>query len=149
MADTTTSAAKAPWHLWVVGVISLLWNAMGALDFTMTQLHNTTWLKAMTPEQLEYIYASPFWVVAAWGIATWGSLAGSGLLLTRKAAALPAFVASFIGMILTFVYNYLLTDWLGIMGQGATPAIFSAVIMMICTLLLVYALTMRKRGVLR
>lgn len=144
-----TQPAKTPWHLWVVGVVSLLWNAMGAVDFTMTQLKNAAYLKGFNAEQLDYIYHLPLWVVAAWAIATWGSLVGSGLLLARQGLALHAFAGSFAGMILTFVHNYLLTDWLGIMGQGAGPAIFSAVIMMICTLLVIYALKMRRRGVLR
>jgi hypothetical protein len=26
-----------PWHLWIVGVFSLLWNGMGAFDYGMTE----------------------------------------------------------------------------------------------------------------
>lgn len=27
-----------PWHLWVVGVVAVLWNAFGCWDYTMTHL---------------------------------------------------------------------------------------------------------------
>ena len=27
---------KTPWHLWVVGVVSLLWNGFGGYDFIMS-----------------------------------------------------------------------------------------------------------------
>lgn len=30
------SARKAPWHLWFVGVLSVLWNGFGCFDFTAT-----------------------------------------------------------------------------------------------------------------
>ena len=27
-----------PWHLWVVGVLTLLWNSVGGFSYTMTRL---------------------------------------------------------------------------------------------------------------
>lgn len=71
MADTSAASIKTPWHLWVVGVVALLWNSMGALDFTMTQMKSEAYLKALTPEQLAYIHGFPRWVVFVWGLGTW------------------------------------------------------------------------------
>ena len=149
MADASTPPTKTPRHLWVVGVSSLLWNAMGALDFTMTQLKNETYLKGFTPEQLAYLYRIPFWAVVAWGLGTWGSFIGSGLLLARKGLAFQLFVASLVGAVITFTYNYLLSDGLKIMGGGVGAVIFSSVIVLIVVLLLFYSRAQRRRGVLR
>lgn len=150
MADMTTPAAKAPWHLWTVGVLSLLWNAMGALDFTMTQAHNEAWMKQFTPEQLAYFYGFPAWIVLAWGVATWGGVVGSVLLLLRQKLAVQVNLAVVAGMAVTFVHNFVLTDGLKVMGgEGKGPLVFTAVIVLIGVLLLVYARAMRKRGVLR
>ena len=150
MADATTPPTKTPWHLWVVGVVSLLWNAVGAMDFTLTQLKNEAYLKDFTPEQLAYFYGFPGWVLLAWGVGTWGSLVGSLLLLLRRGAALPVFVTSFVGMIFTFTHNYILSDGLKVMAPNATAAmVFSAVIMIVGVLLLIYARAMCRRGVLR
>jgi hypothetical protein len=130
-------------------VISLLWNSFGAMDFTMTQMKSEAYLKALTPEQLAYFSGIPFWVVLAWGLGTWGGVLGSLLLLLRGCMAFQLFLASFIGMVLTDIYTYLLSNGLKVMGGGIGPVILSGVIMLVGVLLLVYARAMRQRGVLR
>ena len=148
MLQSTPPPAKTPWHIWVVGIVSLLWNLMGAFDFTMTQLRNESYLKALTAEQREYIFGFPLWVVIAWGIATWGSVLGSALLLARRRLAFNAFLVSFIGLVPTLAYNYVLTDGLKIMGGGTGALIFSATITVIALLLLIYSRAMVRRGLL-
>jgi hypothetical protein len=149
MADTTAPAVKTPWHLWVVGVVSLLWNAMGALDFTMTQAMSDVWLKSFTPEQQAYIHGFPLWSVIAWGVGTWGSFLGSVLLLFRKGLAFHFFAASLVGAVFTSIYSFVLSDGMKAMGGGAGIIIFNAIILAVTVLLLIYARNMRKRGVLR
>lgn len=138
-----------PWHLWVVGIVSLLWNAMGAADFTMTQLNSDAWLKGFTPEQREYIHGFPLWSEVAWGVGTWGSFLGSVLLLLRKGLAFHFLAASLAGALLTSLYSFGLSDGMKIMGGGAGMIAFNAIIVTISVLLLAYARNMRKRGVLR
>lgn len=149
MADTIEPASKTPWHLWVVGILSLLWNAMGALDFTMTQMKPDVWLKAYTPDQVAYIQGFPLWSLVAWGVGTWGSFLGSVMLLARKGLAFHFFAASLVGALFTTLYSFGLSDGLKIMGGGVGMIAFNAVILLITVLLLVYARNMRKRGVLR
>ncbi len=148
MATTPPAATKAPWHLWVVGVISLLWNLVGAFDFYMTQTRNAAYMQAFTPAQLDFFYGFPFWVVAAWGIATWGGALGSLLLLLRKGVAMPVFLVSFLGMVLTTIHNFGLSNGLKVMG-GVGPLIFSTVIFVVGYLLFIYARALRRQGVLR
>ena len=147
MADATVQSPKTPWHLWAVGVISLLWNSVGAMDFVMTQTKNKAYMSGFTPAQLDFYYGFPLWVVAAWGIAVWGSVLGSLLLLLRRRMAVHLFVASVICMVVTDIHNFALSNGLKIMG-GAGTLVFSAVIFVIGVLLLVYARSMCKRGVL-
>ncbi len=142
---TPPSSASTPWHLWVVGGLSFLWNAGGAFDFLMTQTRNEAYMAAFTPEQLEYFYGFPLWAVFTWGIATWGSLLGSLLLLLRKGLAVSVFIASFVCLVLTSIQNFVLSDGLEIIGA----IIFSAAIFVIGLLLIVYARAMRAREVLR
>ena len=54
-----TNVQSTPWHLWVVGVFALLWSAMGAMDYVMTQTRNEAYMSAFTPEQLDFFYAIP------------------------------------------------------------------------------------------
>jgi uncharacterized membrane protein YeaQ/YmgE (transglycosylase-associated protein family) len=149
MAESTAQPAKTPWHLWVVGGLSLLWNLVGAFDFFMTQTKNEAYLKAFTPEQLAYFSGFPWWVVAAWALGTWGSSLGSLLLLVRRSVAVQVLGASLVGFVLTTLYTYVLSDGVKVMKSGAGAVIFSAVIGVIIVLLLVYARAMRQRGVLR
>jgi hypothetical protein len=148
MADSPSSApGRAPRHLWVVGILSLLWNAMGAFDYLMTQTRNESYMSSFTPEQLEYFYGFPAWVVACWAIAVWGGVLGSVLLLLRKGLAAPVFLVSFLAMVVTTFHNFALTDGMVKMG-GAGALAFSAVIFVIALALVLYSRAMRRRGVL-
>jgi len=147
MADEATQPARRPWHVWAVGVVSLLWNSVGAMDFVMTETKNKAYMSGFTPAQLEFYYGFPLWVVAAWGIAVWGGVLGSLLLLLRNRLAVHLFLASFICMIVTSIHNYALSNGLKIMG-GAEALAFSAVIVVVGALLLLYARSMCRRGVL-
>ena len=123
---------------------------MGALDFTMTQLHSEDYLKSFTAEQKAYFFGLPLWCVVAWGVATWGSFIAAGVLLARKKLAARLYVVSTVGMVLTTVYTYGISDGLKVMGSGATGAlIFSGVIFVVCVLEVSYSRAMAKRGVLR
>jgi hypothetical protein len=137
---------KAPLHLWIVGVLAVLWNAIGAFDYTATQMRIEAYMSAFTPEQLEYFYSFPAWTVAAWAFGVWGALVGSIALLLRKAWAVWAFGISIAGMVLTTIHNFVLTDGAALMGPGAIA--FSAVIWVIALFLFFYARAMRTRGVL-
>ena len=141
------SDSRTPWHLWVVGGLSLVWNAFGAFDYLMTQTQNEAYMAAFTPEQLAFFYGFPWWLTAAWAIAVWGSVAGSVLLLLRKAIAVPVFVVSLACMVLTSFHNFVLTNGAEVMG-GMGPIIFSAVIFVVAVLLVVYSRKQRSAGVL-
>lgn len=140
-------ARRTPWHLWVVGVLSLLWNAVGAADFTLTQMQHEPYMSNFTPEQLEYFYGFPIWVIVCWGIAVWGGVLGSILLLMRRRPAALAFFVSLLAMIATSVHNLLLSNGLAVMGD--TAAWFSALIFVIALALFVYAGIMNRRNILR
>ena len=146
--DQATSTPRAPWHLWVVGALAVLWNAMGAFDYVMTETRNEGYISRFTAEQLEYFYGFPAWVVAFWAIAVWGGVLGAVLLLLRKKLAAGVFLVSFLAMVVTTIYNFGLSDGLEVMG-GAGPLVFSALIFLFALLLYLYARAMKNRGVLR
>ena len=138
---------RTPRHLWIVGVLAVLWNAVGAFDYSASQLRVESYMSQFTPEQLAYFHGFPAWAIAAWAIAVWGALLGSLSLLLRKAWAVWLFGVSIVAMVLTGIYSYLLTDGLALTGTGG--AIFTAVIWLIAFNLYFYARAMTRRGVLR
>lgn len=146
--STAAGRAPAPWHLWVIGVIAVLWNSMGAFDYFMTQTHNAAHLASYSQVQLDYFFGLPAWVVACWAIGVWGGLLGSVLLLLRKGVAEWVFLASLVGAVLTPIYNFALSNGMEIMGGGAGTLIFPVVIVVVAVALYLYARAMRRRGVL-
>lgn len=138
---------KAPLHLWIIAIVSLLWNAMGAFDYTATQLKLDFYMSNFSEEQLAYFYGFPAWAKAFWAIGVWCSLLGSLLLLFRKALAAWLFGAAILGLAGTSVYNFVLSDGAALMGDGAVT--MSVVIWVIALLLYFYAAAMAKRRVLQ
>jgi hypothetical protein len=146
--DTTegVGARRIPVHLWIVGVVALLWNAMGAFDYLATQLELDFYMGAFNEEQLAYFYGFPKWVVAAWAFGVWGGVAGSIGLLLRKKWAVWAFGISFAGMAISSIHTVFLTNGFEMMGEGSP--IMTALVWVGAILLLVYSIAMKKRGVL-
>ncbi len=147
-ASTLSPADRAPWHLWLIGILALLWNGMGAFDYLMTQTRNATYMGGFTPEQLDYFYGLPKWSVATWAVSVWSGVLGSVFLLLRRRWAQPVFAVSLLSMLPTFVYNYLLSKGYEIMG-GAAGLAFTLAIVAVGVGLLVYSSRMKRNQILR
>lgn len=135
---------KAPWHLWVVGIVTLLFNAMGILSYMATKLGMLAEM-GMTPEQIAFMDSYPAWANALWALGVWGAFAGSVLLLLRSRFAVPAMLVALLGLIGTTVYHYALIE---LPAAMQAPALDVA-IWVVTVFLLVYARTMRSAVVLK
>lgn len=148
----SAASGRTPWHLWVVGVISLLWNLVGATDYTMSQLRNPTWMEAgaeqmgvTASQMIAYIDGFPVWMHGFWALGVWGAVAGSVLLLMRSRLAVWSFGASLLGLAATQFYRALAPQPEWARGDVA----FNLVLWSIATFLLIYAVSMRNKGVIR
>ena len=139
-------ATKTPVHLWIVGVLALLWNFIGVFDYLATQFELEFYMGSFEPEMLEYFYGIPSWAIAGWAVAVWFALAGSIGLLSRKCWSVWAFGISIVGMVVSGIHSYLLSNGLEIMGAGGL--VFTIVIWIIAFSLFFYARAMCKNGVL-
>ncbi len=110
---TDTIETKTPMHLWIVGVLSLLWNAGGGGQ-------NYLAVKSATPEYYAqqgeaigvsgdvvraYMESYPLWANIAFGIGVWCAVLGSILLLFRSRFAAPAFALSLAGFLAGVIYQ--------------------------------------------
>ncbi len=146
-SSQNTPSIKTPWHLWVVAILTTLWNSVGAMDFIMTMTQNEAYMKSFTEEQLEYFYNFPTWVNISWGIATIGGAFGSLLLLLKQKLAFSFFAVSLVGLLVTTLHNYVLSNGYELMG-GIGPVIFSIAIFVIALFLVIYSRSMIRRGIL-
>ena len=140
--------AKTPVHLWIVGVLATLWNAYGCFDYVMTQTDNAWYMGMFTDEQRAYFQSFPAWMEAFWALGVWGALLGSLLLLLRNRHAVTLYMLSLLGLLVGTIYQYGMAD---MPDDMMTPTMMgvSALIWVIAIGLLVYAMRMRRNGVLR
>lgn len=106
MQQGTTT--KPPLSFWVVAILSLAWNAMGGIDYTMTRLRNVDYLKSAGDPQviLAWVDSFPVWAQIGWALGVWGSVAGSVLLLARSRHAVNTFLVSLLGALVSFGYQF-------------------------------------------
>ena len=139
---------RTPVHLWIVAILATIWNAFGCFDYLMTQTRNEQYLPHFTDPQRVYFDSFPMWMEAAWACGVWAGLLGSLLLLARSRYAVAAFAVSLAGLAISTVYQYVLSTPPPEMTSGAMLAMNIA-IWAVAIGLLVYAVKMRGRGVLR
>jgi hypothetical protein len=149
MAMATTAQGRGvPAHLWIVGILALLWNAFGCYDYWMTQTANQTYLAKFPADAIAYMNGLPKWLTAAWAIGVWGGLLGSLLLLARSRYAVWAFAASAAGAVVGIGYQTFMTQQPASMTSGAM-AVMPWVVVVLTLVFLWYAWSMEKKGVLR
>ena len=140
---------KTPWHLWLIGVIALLFNSIGVFDFVMSTARGATYQASagMTPDQIAHYRQMPGWMTVVWAVGVFGAFLASILLLLRRKLALPVFVLSLAAFLVSLLYTYVLTNGGAVMGQQM--AIMSAVIAGLLVFFARYSRVMGVRGVLR
>ncbi|WP_309661918.1 hypothetical protein [Sphingomonas sp.] len=145
MDDATR--ATAPVHLWVIGLLGILWNGFSGFDFAMTVTANPAYLANYGPDVTHYLLSMPAWYVAFWALGVWSGLAGSLLLLARSKHAVSLLALSLVGLLVTTVYQFLLS---------APPADYTTTNMLLKMLLawavaiglFLYARGLQSRGLL-
>ena len=137
-------ATGRPWHVWVVAVLSLLWNGSGALTIGLAQAGR---LPNISADEAAYYAAQPLWFVIATDIATLAPVAAAIALLARSRAAVWLFGISLALILVTNIYDLAAGTSRALVSQGAL--IVTCIIVVIALLQLVYSNAMRTRGVLR
>ena len=150
MTDIARRAAT-PWHLWLVGLLSLAWNGYGAFDFIQTTTRGEAYMRAsgFDDAMVAYYEAMPNWMYVPWILGVWGAVIGSVLLLLRRRWAVHAFGLSLLGALVSLIYGKLIDPPPPAPPELAAMSWMPIVILLIAVLLFGYAFNMRKRGVLR
>jgi hypothetical protein len=147
-------AARTPAHIWVVGILSLLWNCFGAYDYTQTRLRNADYIKTSMPgvdpaAALAWIDGMPMYAQVGWGLGVWLALLGSILLLVRSRWAVWSFGVSLAGAIVSLGYQLALAPPMPGAENSAMMKVMPLVIIAIALALFLYARRQAANGVLR
>jgi len=148
MNDQSTQS-RTPKHLWIIGGVSLIWNLMGGMDFTLSQLQTDSYMALMSAQEAQYFNQLPAYVIVAWAFGVFGSILGSILLLLRHRWAVHAFKLSLLGIAVNLLHGFVLAKIKMNDVVGTAEIVFTAVIVLVAAALLYYASRMRARGLLR
>ncbi len=114
MNDNTVGGVH--WSFWAIGVVALIWNLMGVMNFFMQM---NAEIVATMPESYRTLIANrATWVTAAFGVAVFGGALGSLLLLFKKSVAFYLFIASLIGGIVQIIPTIGIGDIESTIGTG-------------------------------
>ena len=143
-----TKTPGKPWHLWLIGIIGVLWSSIGVISFMLTQMKVEAVMSRFPPQQREYFESLPLWAVAFWAIGVFGGVIGSLLLLLKNRLAFHVLLASAIGVAVCNLGGLFLLGGLEVMrATGAVGITVFPVIL--AAFLAYYARAMSTKGVLR
>ncbi|MBY9067398.1 hypothetical protein K1X12_10835 [Hyphomonas sp. WL0036] len=135
---------KAPWHLALIGAAAVLWSLLGVFDLLAMVTHYAPYMNQMPELTREFIYELPAWVLGLRALAVFSALIGAVCLLRKQAAAVRVLAFSAVTTIIACASTF--SE--GVPNDPAVQAV-SVFIIVVSVLLLYYAQTWAKRGVLK
>ncbi len=119
---------KAPWHLWLVGGFSAIFNSIGAFDYLMTTRHDAAYFEQLGygVAQIAYFENYPVLPAIFWTVGVFGAVAASVLLLLRSRYTVPVALVALCAQAGLDVISFGFMDRLR--GFGVRQATFDVVV---------------------
>lgn len=95
---------------WVIGVLSLIWNAMGVNAYVQQAYDTEAHRAQYSAEQLEIMSNLPVWYTALFAIAVFAGALACIMMLLRKKSANFLFKLSMYAVLLQTVYNLFMNE---------------------------------------
>lgn len=144
---SSTKGTKPAVWFWVVGVLALIWNAMGVFAYIAEVTMSPDAVAELSEAERALRASAPAWYTGAFAIAVFAGTVGCAALLIRRRWALWLLVASFAGVILQQLYFFLLSDVGASLESGAL--IMTITIPIVAALLIWFARVASAREWLR
>ena len=111
--------AKMPLWFWIVGVIALLWNAIGVLAYLQQVMMSAEQFAALPDIQQKLLSTQPVWVTAAFAIAVFAGFVASICWLLKKRVAVRLFLLSLLAVIVQFSSYFIIDGYMDfVSSQG-------------------------------
>lgn len=119
-----STVTKTPIWFWILGIIFLVWNLFGAMNYLMgaTATPESYVAQGYNEEQIAFLLDVPSYYIAIFALAVWPGVIGAILFLLRKDWATKAFLFSLVFIVLSLIidvvggtFAVLGTGYLGIM----------------------------------
>jgi hypothetical protein len=135
---------KLPISFWIIGVLVLIWNAMGVMAF-FADINQTPEDLAKLGSAMQSMYESrPAWALGAFAVAVFAGLAASVLLLMRRSLATNVFILSLAAVLVQQLYSFGIAKVQDI--GGSEVLMFPALIVIIEVFCIWYSKSCTKKG---
>lgn len=147
--DETTGRARAPWHLWFIGLFFIFIYANGIYDYFMMLGHDPAYYRAKGYGQavFEYFTDYPAIPLILWTLNIFFGLIAPLLLICRSRWALQASLISALSILGLELITFSFMDRWHVLGPGIS--LFDIGILVATFGLFFYCRLMKKQGVLR
>lgn len=132
---------------WIIGIVALLWNAMGSWTYIASAYGMESATADLTTEQIAYLDGLPAWYTASFAIAVFAGLLAAIMFLMRKKLAAMLFVISFIAAAINQVYWLFGTDAVEVFSDRQ-PYLMPALIIVLGLVFIWYSKDQKAKGVL-
>ncbi|MFN3312946.1 MAG: hypothetical protein ACK46Q_05725 [Hyphomonas sp.] len=136
------NAPRAPLHLYLIGGAAFIWSLLAVFDFLAIITRYAPYVGQLPEMTQVFIYETPFWVWGLRAVAVFASLAGAVLLLRRRKVAVQVMALAATATILSIGFSFARPV------PDDSMAVFGVCIVVVSVVLLHYAQTIARRGVL-
>lgn len=132
-----------PVWFWIVAIVALIWNLMGAMAY-IDQMSMTPEVLAALPDEQRVLYETvPAWATGAFAIAVFGGVLGCLLLLLKKKLAITLFIISLLGVLVQMFHSFFMTNSFEVFGPGGL--IMPIMVIIIAILLIWFSKTAKTK----
>jgi len=132
---------------WIIGIIALLWNAMGVYNYLIQAYQTEAYTSSLNEAQLALMESMPSWNTALFAIAVFSGLIGTILMLMRKKSAVSLFIISFITATIGQLYWLFGTNAVEVFSDKM-PYLIPILVIVFCLFLVWYSRGQKAKGIL-
>ncbi len=135
------SVGGVHWSFWLIGIIALLWNVGGAINYVMQT--NLEFVATLPETHRAIIDSRPAWATGGFAIGVFGGGLGCLLLLFRKSIAIYVFIVALLGVLVTMIHTINVAS--SIIEFSLAEIIVMILLPIIVAALLIWYTTLTKR----
>jgi hypothetical protein len=132
---------------WIIGIIALLWNAMGVYNYLIQAYQTEAYTSSVNEAQLALMENMPSWNTALFAIAVFSGLIGTILMLMRKKSAVSLFILSFVTATVNQLYWLFGTNAVEVFSESM-PYLMPILVIVFCLFLVWYSRDQKAKGVI-
>ncbi len=94
-----------------IAILAIIWNIFGVMSFLMHAFMTPETIATLPENQQEFMNNTPAWRMICFGVATFGGLIASILLLFKNKMAVTLFALSFVAILLGHYYDIFMVKY--------------------------------------